>query len=297
MTKSIDQGSQSTRRPPWKAVISGVLLGLGAIIFFLAQSTLWVSTTVFNENNFVKVVENTLSTEESRQAIARTIVDAALENNPVANQLVGKQATALVSGLLETELVGQVFDRLAHRTYAYITSPNRQDIAIDLTTVKDPLTAIIGIVEQTGREVNFDPSAIPDSITVVESDSLPDVSGYIRTILVANALLWLATIASFATYVFLNRRRIVRSVYLVGAVVIIASLVGLLIGPFVPPVISSFVNLISIRGVIEDLSSALLYRFQVQLLSGIVIASAIMVLVSLRGAIKTGAERLVALVR
>lgn len=289
----------STHTPPqtWKKVLGGVLLGLGAITFFLAQSTLWVSTTFFNEETFVDTVEQVLKTEDSRQAIASTIVHSAFQNNPVAEQLAGKQVTSLLSGFLGSDLAGQVFDRVSHRAYAYLTSSNREDIAINLVSIKDPLTALVAIVEKTGKDIQFNPAAIPDSITLVDSDSLPDLSGYIRTMLFANGLLWFAVVASFVTYGYLHRKQLVRSVYVVGWTVIAVSAAALFTGPFLPPFIASFVNLIEIRGVVEALSRALLEPFQVQLLSGTVIAAFVMLIVSLRGAIHVAIAKLVALFR
>lgn len=281
--------------PTWKRVVGGVLIALGMITFFLAQSTLWVSNNFFNENQFVGTVEEVLTTEESRQAISGTIVHTALQNNPVAEQLIGKQLTALVNGLLGSDIAGQLFDRVAHRTYAYLTSSDRQDIAINLTSIKDPLASLVTIIEKTGRDVKFDPSNIPDTITLVESDSLPDISSYIRMMLFASGLLWFVTVASFATYVYLYRNKLIRSIYVVGWSIIAISAIALLSGPFVPPAIASLVNTIDIRGVVEDLTIAFLEPFQVQLLSSIVIAALVMLIISLRGAIRSGITKLVLL--
>jgi len=281
--------------PTWKRVVGGVLIALGMITFFLAQSTLWVSNNFFNENQFVSTVEEVLTTEESRQAISGTIVHTALQNNPVAEQLIGKQLTALVNGLLGSDLAGQLFDRVAHRTYAYLTSSDRQDIAINLTSIKDPLASLVAIIEKTGRDVKFDPSNIPDTITLVESDSLPDISGYIRMMLFASGLLWFVTVASFASYIYLYRNKLIRSIYIVGWSIIAISAIALLSGPFVPPAIASLVNMIDIRGVVEDLTVAFLEPFQVQLLSSIVITALVMLIISLRGAIRSGVTELVSL--
>ena len=281
--------------PTWKRVVGGVLIALGMITFFLAQSTLWVSNNFFNENQFVGTVEEVLTTEESRQAISGTIVHTALQNNPVAEQLIGKQLTALVNGLLGSDIAGQLFDRVAHRTYAYLTSSDRQDIAINLTSIKDPLASLVTIIEKTGRDVKFDPSNIPDTITLVESDSLPDISSYIRMMLFASGLLWFVTVASFATYIYLYRNKLIRSIYVVGWSIIAISAIALLSGPFVPPAIASLVNTIDIRGVVEDLTVAFLEPFQVQLLSSIVISALVMLVISLRGAIRSGITKLVSL--
>ncbi len=287
--------TQQETSPVWKRVVGGVLLVLGILTFFLAQSTLWVSNNFFNEDQFVGTVEKVLNTEESRQAISSTIVHASLQNNPVAEQLIGKQLTSLVNGLLASDIAGQMFDRVAHRAYAYLTSSNRQDIAINLSSIKDPLTSLVGIVEKSGRDVKFDPSNIPDSITLVESDSLPDFSSYIRAMLFASGILWLATIASFATYIYLYRKKLVRSIYVVGWSAITVCAAALLTGPFVPPAIASLINLIEIRGVVEDLTVAFFEPFKVQLLSSIVLIGFVMLVVSLRGAIRDGLARLIKL--
>lgn len=281
--------------PPqtWKKVLSGVLIGLGVITFFLAQSTSWVATTFFDEDNFVGTVEQVLKTEESRQAISQTIVHKAFENNPIAEQAVGTQVTALLSGFLDSDLAGQLFNRIAHRSYAYLTSSNRQDIAINLEPIKDPLATLVKIVENTGREVKFDPASIPDSITIVDSDELPDISGYIRVILFASGLLWLLTITSFGIYLYLNRQKLVHGIYVVGWSIIAVCATALLTGPFVPPAISSLVNLIDIRSVVEDMTKALLDPFHIQLLSTTVITAFVLLMVSLRGAIKLGLAKLV----
>lgn len=288
-------GAKSAKQPvpqTWKKVLGGVLIALGALTFFLAQSSLWVSNSFFSEDNFVGTVEEVLKTEESRTAVANTIVHSALQNNPVAEQLIGKQTTALVAGLLGSDLVGQVFDRLAHRTYAYLTSSDRQDLVIDLTAVKDPLTTIVSIAEKNFRDVKFDPAEIPDSIMLLESDTLPDFSGYIRTVLFASGLLWLGMIASFTAYIFMNRTNWIRSVYVVGWSMLIVSAIALLTGPFIPPAIASLVNLVAIRSVVEDLGVAFLHPFQIQLLSSMVIIALILLVLSLRKEIQRGFVKL-----
>lgn len=280
--------------PTWKKVVGGVLLALGLITFFLAQSTVWVSNNFFNEDQFIGTVQGVLRTEGSRQAIAGTIVQTALQDNPVAEQLIGQQVTSLVNGLLSTDIAGQLRDRVAHRAYAYVTSTDRQDIALNLTSIKEPLTAIVGIVERTGRDVQFDPSAIPDTVTLVESDTLPDVSQYIQIMLFASGILWLAAIASLAAYVYLYRTKLIRSLYVVGWSIIAISAAALLTGPFVPPAIASLVNLIEIRGVVEDLAVAFYEPFRAQMIGTILVTALALLIVRLRGVIHKGATQLVA---
>ncbi len=286
-----------TTSPTKMKVVNGALIGVGALTFFFAQSALWISNTIFTQATFVGIVEDVLKTEESRQAISRTIVHSAFQNNPVAEQVVGKQVTSLLSGFLGSDLAGQVFNRVANRSYAYLTASNREDIAINLTQVKDPLTKLVNLVESSGREVKFDPSNIPDSITLVETESVPSFASYIQTMLFANGLLWFATIASFATYVYLNRQRLARSFYIIGGSIIAICLLALFTGPFIPPAIASLISLVEIRSVVEALSVALLAPFQAQLTTTIIIASLLLLAVSLRHIAKRGITKVVTLVR
>jgi hypothetical protein len=113
--------------------------------------------------------------------------------------------------------------------------------------------------------------------------------------LFASGLLWLMTVVSFGVYIYLYRAKWIRSVYIVGWSIIGVCLIALLSGPFIPPAIASLVNMIEIRGVVEDLAVAFIEPFKIQLLSTMVIVASVMLILSLRGAIKTGVTKLVSL--
>src|SRR5690606_7717208 len=85
--------------------------------------------------------------------------------------------------------------------------------------------------------------------------------------------LWLTVILTFSIFIFINRKTLVKQLYIVGSVIIGVSILALFTGPFLPSIISSFVNNINLRTVVTDLASAYLSPFYQQLYLTILITS------------------------
>lgn len=258
------------------------LLSIGGISLFLAQSTLWVNHVIFNQETFTKTTTEVILSQRSRDAISQSIVDKAFENRPVADRLVGDRAVTFISSMLESDISEKALTKVADKSYAYITSSDRQDIAIDLSAIKDPLAGIISFAESRGREVKFDAASIPDKITLIESDELPDIASYIRLMIIASGILWLTVISTFSAYIFISRQGRIKRLYSVGLTIIIVSLLSLSSGPFVPPVISSFVANIQLRGVVNDLVVAYLQPFLNQMYLTILLTGLVLLIVRFR---------------
>lgn len=266
----------------YKKILLGVMLACAGITFFFAQSVLWVNHTVFNQKAFVEITTNVLMTQESRDAIAKSIVDKSLQNKPVANRLLGDRAVTFVSGLLGSDISEKVLERSSGAVYGYVTSPNRQDIAIDLSAIKQPLAAIVSFSESRGRTVNFDPTAIPDNITLVESDELPKVNEYIQKLMVLGALLWISTIALFSAYIFSSKRERIRRFYYSALTIAGVAILSIFAGPFVPSAISSYVSNIQFRGIASDLTAAYLHPFIKQMYLTLILTALVALLVRFR---------------
>ncbi len=262
------------------SIINIALLIFTSAMLFFAQSGLWISNVVFNQAVFTEITTRVLTTQQSRDAIAGTIVDQVFEGRPAADRLLGDRATDFVSNLLGSDISERLLTRLATTSYAYMTAPNRQDIAIDLSPVKEPLSGIISFAENRGREVIFDAHRIPDQVVLLRADELPDLTGYIRGVLAANFVLWFLVVAGFGCYLFRNRRQLQRAIYWVAISVIAISLISLSTGPFIPPFIASLVENIQFRGVVSSLTSAYLQPFFQQM--HVTILGAIIILVLTR---------------
>lgn len=257
-------------------------LTLAGFLFLMAQTAFWVNQTIFDQKTFTEIVHSTITTEENRQSIATAVVNGALEDRPVAKRIIGDRASQLIAGLLGTDQAQQLYSAVINKTYTYLTSSDQQDIDIDLLAIKTPLTAIVSLAETLGREVQIDPSNIPDSIVLIESDSVPDFYNYSQKLLWAGPILWLSSLGLLSGYIYRGRRVYAKRVYIVGIVIIITSLVGLLIGPLVTPPVVSMVPAVNLRGVVGDLLSALLQPFVQQLIYTILITLGVLVIFRLR---------------
>jgi hypothetical protein len=274
-----------TKAPSW----AWLLLTVAAIAFFLAQSMTWLNTTVFNKDTFTDISSQVILTQKNRDVIAATIVDKSLENRPIADRLIGDRATVFVSSLLGSDLSERALNSVLDRTYAYLTSPTRQDIAIDLTTVKTVLSGLIAFAEANGREVAVNADSIPNEIVFVKEDTLPEVAPYIRASAILAPLFWIITIAATVAYIFIAKANRIRRTYEAGFTLIGVCLLALVMGPFIPPVAASFIEAINLRSLAADLTSAFLQPFAWQLQMSIVVLAVVLIIVRLRGGIIAGA--------
>lgn len=270
-------------------------LTLAGVFLLLAQSAYWVNHTIFDKTQFTSIVTSTLNTEESRQAIATTVVNKALAERPVVKRVAGAKATQLVTGLLGTDIVTQTFNTLINKAYEYLTSANPQDIDIDLLAIKTPLARIVSFAEDQGREVAFDPNNIPDTIVLFDASALPDIYRYSQMVLIFGPFCWLLTLGIFAAYIYRGRRVLAKRVYIVGGVILAVSFIGLLAGPLLPPPVMSFVPNPDMRSVVGSLITNLLAPFSQQMWTTILITVSVLAVFSLRFKMLNGAQKVLAI--
>lgn len=247
---------------------SAVLLILAGVFLFLAQSAYWVNNTIFNKENFTEITTSTLLMESSRNAIATTVVNRALEDRPVLQRTIGKRAVSFTSGLLGSDISRQAVEAVTDKTYAYITAPNRQDIAIDLSPVKDVLGQLVNVARNPNNAERLDDAnaQIPDQIVLVESDNFPSLAKSVQVMLWLGPLLWLATVLSFVLYIYIGRREYAKRIYFAGSVIVLVGVFGMLTSPFVPPPVAAALPNIDIRPVAQNMAYAFLQPFKQQMI-------------------------------
>ncbi len=275
------------RKQTLSSVGSVLLLVLAAVSLFLAESSYWINHTIFNQATFSRTVTEQLLEANSRQAIATAIVDKTLEDRPLLKRAFGERATALVAGLLDTNASRQALNTVNTKAYAYITSPDREDITIDMTSVKTFTGGLLALAQSQGggEKIEAIDNQIPEEIVLVTSDDAPDVSGLVQTMLWLGPLFWLASAASFAGYLYMHRKRYARATYVVLAVIAGVALIGLFVPPFVPAPIAAAAANITLRPVISGLVESFLAPFIAQMLVLLVISAVAAIIFSQRFAI------------
>lgn len=245
--------------------ISIVILLFAILALFLAQSAYWVNHSVFNQAKFSSITTTALLSESSRDAISKSVVNTVLDDRPLVQRAIGDRAISLTSGLLGSDLSNQAVSTLSDKTYAYVTSSDRQDIKIDLTAIKTPINSIITLAQDNNGKLASVQSQIPDEIVLIDDSTFPDLSGVVRLMLWLGPLFWLSTIALFSLYIYLGRNEYAKRVYTAGAFIIAVSVIGLMTSPFVPPPIAAALPNIELRPVAENLVSGFLAPFKAQM--------------------------------
>lgn len=259
-------------KPVIRNTISLLLIIVACVSLFFAQSSKWINNVVFDQQTFTDITTETLMKEQNRRAIARSVIDEAFRNRPLADKLIGDRSVSYISELLGSELSSRAVSRVASAGYAYLTSSDKQDIAIDLTAIKTPVSIFVSVMENNNRESRVDPSILPDSVVLISSSELPEVYKFISGVVVFGVFYWLLTIMSLAMFVYINRKNLVRSLYIIGMSVIGVSVLAIFTGPFVPSIIASFINNINLRIVVVDLASVYLQPFIRQMYTTILLS-------------------------
>lgn len=179
--------------------------------------------------------------------------------------MAGDRISALISGLLDTDMVRNLLTGAASRLQIYVTSSDQQDVDIDFSGLKATLARVIDATSNEELD-RINPDNIPDKLVLVEADNVPDLYGY------GVALNWLAPIAVLGAIALLalpylrDRKNYPMMILFQGAAVAFAGLVALLIGPLLKPsVLEPFRNADG-RVVASNLYDAFITSFNSQTL-------------------------------
>lgn len=285
------------KNKPWiTKTVSVLLILIASISLFLAQSSYWVNKTVFNQANFTSTVTDAVLEQSSRDAIASQVVDKALQNRPVAQRVISDRAEKLVSSLLGSDFATQAVNKVVNVTYKYVTTPDRQDIKIELAGVTEPILAVLNLAQASDSNAAQKIESIPSEIVLVESDDFVDLSGVVSAMLWVGPLFWLLTIAGFGTYIYIHRQKYAKAVYIVAISVALVALIGILTRPVLPAPISSMIPVSNLRPVVENVADAFLIPFQSQMVTMLLITAIVTLLFSQRFTISRWVQKLGAMV-
>lgn len=236
---------------------------VAGFLMVIVNSAVWVNRYVFNTNNFTQVATESLTSESSRDAIAQEITDQALQNYPAVKGVVNNYAVNFISGLLDTQPAHTLLEKAITKLQIILTSPDQQEIVINLTEVKGVIQSLIEVSGKS-QEVKFDPAEIPDQIVLFDPDSVPNFYQY--SVLFS----WVAVLAGLVAlglvaYPYVKYPRHYNGILLTqGVIVTFIGLLALLLGPlFKPPVLAN-ITTANGRVVVGNLYDAFMSTFNQQ---------------------------------
>ncbi len=242
------------------------LVVVGCILLIIANVALWASINVLNPDNFGRQVAAALQSDASSEAVAGAIVDRIIELYPDFPPLVRGPAEEVITWLLQRPAFNAVFRNVAAVANTVMTTGVQGVVGIDLSDVAPQVVGVVTAINpEAGAKVQ---AAIQQSresgrLAIYESSLLPKLRG------LANAVPWiwpltgLAAIALFiAAYLGTADRR--RTLAYIGIGVFIIGILSLLLSPALTAPVQNNVTNPSMRVVLGQVLSTLLWGLTVQ---------------------------------
>lgn len=174
-----------------KSKAVAIILSIVAVLFVLTMNfSLWLNGTIFDRENFSKITVDTIQQSEVTDAISAELVDTALQNRPLVKNLVGDTVQSAISGLLASERLQPVLEKLADRFNVLLTSKTPQEVVIDTTGVKTFIKPLANAInEQSGGQISD--ANLPDEVVLVQKGEIPSIYSW------GVVMIWLGPILGF----------------------------------------------------------------------------------------------------
>ncbi len=252
-------------------VFNIILVIIAGVLIVIASSAFWFNNYLFNTGNFTATATEAINSDSSRNAILTEIVERALKDKPVLQNVVGERATKLVSGLLETNLAQNSLEKTVTRLHSIVVSKNPENVELDLTPLKDTVVKITNILEATGATAGnqINSGNVPDKIVILDAHSLPNIYSY------GVAVLWLGPLAALTAVVLLffpiyrhwkNPHILTWLLSFQGAGIIFFAGVALVLGPLFRPLILGPINNPNLQMVAGNIYDSFIEKFNEQTL-------------------------------
>ncbi len=244
---------------------------LAAGLLVLANSALWFNRYIFNGDNFTQLTTQAIEQESSRTALATAITDKILEDKPRLKEVIDEPVIKLISGVLDSNLAQTALTKSVSQFQTILTAEKPENVSFDLSSIKQTLPQVIAIAgnisDRNTEAAELRVEDIPDTITIVNANDLPNIYG------LGVALLWVAPVATLIAVILLiyliyrarcSRRLSATVLATEGSILIIAGLFALALGPlFKPPILASVPNA-NMRIVIENIYQTFINTFNSQ---------------------------------
>jgi hypothetical protein len=124
-----------------------------------------------------------LTSEAARDAIARSIVDQLLAEQPILQAIVRNPLESAIASLLDTAFFRVPLERVAQFIWVTLFI-NNASVILDIAPLRDFVFGIISALAPQAA-ATLSPDQLPDQIVLFEADQLPDFQR------IANSISWL----------------------------------------------------------------------------------------------------------
>lgn len=159
--------SGAVQKTPWVSVVP--LVVVAGIVMWMAMFSFWTSNTLFNQDFFVTTVTSALKAEESRQIIARTVVNKVLVDYPIIRTLIGSAVDSMMLNVLETPQVEFIYTKAAEEAFYQMTAPKPREVAVDFSS----LSPFLPLIQRVNPQIGNNLAKVPEKIVIVPAGEIP----------------------------------------------------------------------------------------------------------------------------
>lgn len=151
-----------------------ILLVVGTLLVTLSSIGFWVQWTLMSERGFVELTGDVLRSNESRETIARAIVDQLFAERPILNALVRDPIEGLIIGILGSSLFAAGINIVSERIWETIFVDQAR-VVLDISALQAFLYGAITAISPD-LAARFEPQDIPSELVLLDASELPNMS-------------------------------------------------------------------------------------------------------------------------
>jgi len=223
---------------PLSKPLSLALIVAAVVCLLVWTTSHWYKNNIYNQDVFSKTVVETIQSGPVSDSIAKTVVDEALKNHPILDNLVGDFAQSTISGLVQSSQFKVVLDETADAFHEVVISKEPEDIALDITPIVNISSVLLGVASITDAELpqevtqNLEEvSKLDTRLVLVEAEEIPSLYGVTYTLSWLGPLMGLLSFILFAFVLWASSDR-VQAIMHIGLITLGGVLIYLLAVPY-----------------------------------------------------------------
>lgn len=266
-SSSEENGVHPSRRRRWPWLVCAAL---AVFLLLVGNIGVWIARNIADTSNFVETTREVLEREDVREALATRIVDNVVFQYPIAGAALEDSLVSVVTGLLGSDRLQPVLDRVATQLHQAVILGERQSITIESPELQ---TAVLAAVRTFAPEQASRLALEGDTLRIelFSGVDLPSYESEISTLRrVGFAAGIIGALLVILPIVVLRDRW---SVTLAGLTLVTMSLLTFLLvllgGQIIDQQVTGQQAQIVIAGIVDEFSSMLIVQTVVILLVGI----------------------------
>ncbi len=164
----------------------GFILSVAFIwIFFFS---VWYSTNIQNQENFVTTATQVLSSESVRDSVSMELVERIKEKHPIIGTVTAPLLSKVISGVLASDLFSKVYVNAATELHTQLTTKDPKPLTLEIKPTKQ----VISLLTQKQNPELLD--KLPDNLILLERNKIPSLYKVGTLINVAGPVLLIAAL-------------------------------------------------------------------------------------------------------